>query len=317
MKKILFPLIFSLLTLPIFSQSLQDNLEAESTEVAEVAEVTETAEKSFIEKGVYENVNKFLVFEENDILQGKNTEKGIAETVKIYYGFFYDGQFQIEKDPEPITAATLNNGLYLEYYTKSEKSLFPKGYEPLSENQGYFLPASNMTDIALSPARRLEKLYGYLVLPQNQAESEVENEAENQTENQEIIYKIEYWLTDQEYQEALAYFYLEKGNEESKVQLEKYIQIGSYVYTCTVGRRTLIRNPQEIQELPENQVFNEDFSLMAFGDPNFIKSTEFEGYESLQKEIEKHNAIINPPRFAVRPIKEPSIYKFLEEMEIK
>ena len=311
MKKILFPLIFSLLTLPIFSQSLQDNLEAESAEAAEVAE------KNFIEKGVYENVNKFLVFEENDILQGKNTEKGIAETVKIYYGFFYDGQFQIEKDPEPITAATLNNGLYLEYYTKSEKSLFPKGYEPLSENQGYFLPASNMADIALSPARRLEKLYGYLVLPQNQAESEVENEAENQTENQEIIYKIEYWLTDQEYQEALAYFYLEKGNEESKVQLEKYIQIGSYVYTCTVGRRTLIRNPQEIQNLPENQVFNEDFSLMAFGEPNFIKSTEFEGYESLQDEIEKHNAIINPPRFAVRPIKEPSIYKFLEEMEIK
>lgn len=307
MKKILFPLIFSLLTLPIFSQSLQDNLEAEPTEAAEVAE------KNFIEKGVYENVNKFLVFEENDILQGKNTEKGIAETVKIYYGFFYDGQFQIEKDPEPITAATLNNGLYLEYYTKSEKSLFPKGYEPLSENQGYFLPASNMTDIALSPAHRLEKLYGYLVLPQNQAESE----AENQSENQEIIYKIEYWLTDQEYQEALAYFYLEKGNEESKVQLEKYIQIGSYVYTCTVGRRTLIRNPQEIQNLPENQVFNEDFSLMAFGNPNFIKSTEFEGYESLQKEIEKHNAIINPPRFAVRPIKEPSIYKFLEEMEIK
>ena len=258
-----------------------------------------------------------MVFEENDILQGKNTEKGIAETVKIYYGFFYDGQFQIEKDPEPITAATLNNGLYLEYYTKSEKSIFPKGYEPLSENQGYFLPASNMTDIALSPARRLEKLYGYLVLPQNQAESEVENEAENQTENQEIIYKIEYWLTDQEYQEALAYFYLENGNEESKVQLEKYIQIGSYVYTCTVGRRTLIRNPQKIQNLPENQVFNEDFSLMAFGNPNFIKSTEFEGYESLQKEIEKHNAIINPPRFAVRPIKEPSIYKFLEEMEIK
>ena len=307
MKKILFPLIFSLLTLPIFSQSLQDNLEAESSEVAEVAE------KNFIEKGVYENVNKFLVFEENDILQGKNTEKGIAETVKIYYGFFYDGQFQIEKDPEPITAATLNNGLYLEYYTKSEKSLFPKGYEPLSENQGYFLPASNMTDIALSPAHRLEKLYGYLVLPQNQAESE----AENQSENPEIIYKIEYWLTDQEYQESLTYFYLEKDNEETKVQLEKYIQIGSYVYTCTVGRRTLIRNPQEIQELPENQVFNEDFSLMAFGDPNFIKSTEFEGYESLQDEIEKHNAIINPPRFAVRPIKEPSIYKFLEEMEIK
>lgn len=297
--------------MPIFSQSLQDNLEAEPTEAAEVAA------KNFIEKGVYENVNKFLVFEENDILRGKNTEKGIAETVKIYYGFFYDGQFQIEKDPEPITAATLNNGLYLEYYTKSEKSIFPKGYEPLSKNQGYFLPASNMTDIALSPARRLEKLYGYLVLPQNQAESEVENEAENQTENQEIIYKIEYWLTDQEYQEALAYFYLEKGNEESKVQLEKYIQIGSYVYTCTVGRRTLIRNPQKIQELPENQVFNEDFSLMAFGNPNFIKSTEFEGYESLQKEIEKHNAIINPPRFAVRPIKEPSIYKFLEEMEIK
>ena len=65
-------MIFSLLTLPIFSQSLQDNLEAEPTEAAEVAE------KNFIEKGVYENVNKFLVFEENDILQVKNTEKAIA-----------------------------------------------------------------------------------------------------------------------------------------------------------------------------------------------------------------------------------------------
>ena len=47
MKKILFPLIFSLLTLPFFSQSLQDNLEAEPAEVAEVAE------KNFIEKGVF------------------------------------------------------------------------------------------------------------------------------------------------------------------------------------------------------------------------------------------------------------------------
>lgn len=311
MKKIIFPLILSLLTLPIFSQNLQDNLEVENVQESFI-------EKSLIEDGVYENGNKFLVFEENDILQGKNTEKGIAETVKIYYGFFYDGQYQIEKDPEPITAATLNNGLYLEYYRKSEKSIFPKGYEPQSEKQGYFLPASNMTDIALSPARRLEKLYGYLVLPQNQVENQTENQPINEeaTEHQ-IIYQIEYWLTDQEYEEALAYFYLEEGNEESKVQLEKYIQIGSMVYTCTVGRRTLIRNPQEIQELPENQFFNEDFSLMAFGNPNFIKSTEFEGYESLQTEIEKHNSIINPPRFAVRPIKEPSIYKFLEEMEIK
>ena len=306
MKKIIFPLILSLLTFPIFSQNLQDNLEVENVQESFI-------EKSLIEDGVYENVNKFIVFEENDILQGKNIEKGIAETVKIYYGFFYDGQYKIEKDPEPITAATLNNGLYLEYYRKSEKSIFPKGYEPQSEKQGYFLPASNMTDIALSPARRLEKLYGYLVLPQNQSENDVENQAENQ----EIIYKIEYWLTEQDYEEALAYFYLEEGNEESKVQLEKYIQIGSMVYTSTFGRRTLIRNPQEIQELPENQFFNEDFSLMAFGNPNFIKSTEFEGYESLQTEIEKHNSIINPPRFAVRPIKEPSIYKFLEEMEIK
>ena len=312
MKKIIFPLILSLLTFPIFSQNQQENIEVENVDESFI-------EKSLIEDGVYENINKFLVFEENDILQGKNTEKGIAETVKIYYGFFYDGQYKIEKDPEPITAATLNNGLYLEYYTKSQKTLFPKGYEPQSEKQGYFLPASNMTDIALSPARRLEKLYGYLVLPQNQVGKQTENQTENEdaSKNQEIIYKIEYWLTNQEYEEALAYFYLEKGNEESKVEIEKYIKIGSMVYTSTVGRRTLIRNPQKIEILPENQVFNEDFSLMAFGNPDFIKSTEFEGYESLQTEIEKHNSIINPPRFAVRPIKEPSIYKFLEEMEIK
>ena len=41
MKKILFPLIFSLLTLPIFSQSLQDNIEAEPSEAAEVTETDE------------------------------------------------------------------------------------------------------------------------------------------------------------------------------------------------------------------------------------------------------------------------------------
>lgn len=301
MKKILFfTLMISLLVAQIFSQNsdfTENQLETQNS----------NQNKKLIEDGVYENGNKFLVFEENDILQGKNKENGIAETVKIYYGFFYDGQLQIEKDPEPITAATLNSGLYLEYFRKSDLSVFPKGYLPESENQGYFMPCSNMTDIALSPARRLEKLYGYLVLPQNQ---------EN-PENPQFIYKIEYWRTNQEYEESLAYFYLDKENKDSKVELEKYIQIGSYVYTCTVGNRTLIRNPQKIEKLPENPVFNEDFSLLAFGNPDFIKSTEFEGYESLQTEIEKHNSIINPPRFAVRPIKEPSIYKFLEEMEIK
>ena len=110
---------------------------------------------------------------------------------------------------------------------------------------------------------------------------------------------------------------MDKEKKDTKVELEKYIQIGSYVYTCTVGNRTLIRNPQKIEKLPEETVFNEDFSLLAFGNPDFIKSTEFDGYESMEIEIEKHNSIINPPRFAVRPIKEPSIYKFLEEMEIK
>lgn len=313
MKKIIFPLILSLLTFSIFSQNLQDNLEVENVQESFI-------EKSLIEDGVYENGNKFLVFEENDILQGKNKEKGIAETVKIYYGFFYDGQYQIEKDPEPITAATLNSGLYLEYYRKSDLSVFPKEYLPESETQGYFMPCSNMTDIALSPARRLEKLYGYLVLPatsengENQENDENPESSENQTE---IIYKIEYWLTNQEYEESLAYFYLDKEKKDTKVELEKYIQIGSYVYTCTVGNRTLIRNPQKIEKLPEETVFNEDFSLLAFGNPDFIKSTEFDGYESMENEIEKHNSIINPPRFAVRPIKEPSIYKFLEEMEIK
>ena len=302
MKKILFfTMMLSLFAAQIFSQNsdfTENQLETQNS----------NQNKKLIEDGVYENGNKFLVFEENDILQGKNKEKGIAETVKIYYGFFYDGQFQIEKDPEPITAATLNSGLYLEYFRKSDLSVFPKEYLPESENQGYFMPCSNMTDIALSPARRLEKLYGYLVLPQNQ---------ENPQNQSEVFYKIEYWCTNQEYEESLAYFYLDKENKDSKVELEKYIQIGSYVYTCTVGNRTLIRNPQKIEKLPENPVFNEDFSLLAFGNPDFIKSTEFEGYESLQTEIEKHNSIINQPRFAVRPIKEPSIYKFLEEMEIK
>ena len=308
MKKILFfTLMLSLLAAQIFSQNFdftENQLETQNS----------NQNKKLIEDGVYENGNKFLVFEENDILQGKNKEKGIAETVKIYYGFFYDGQYQIEKDPEPITAATLNSGLYLEYYRKSDLSVFPKGYLPESENQGYFMPCSNMTDIALSPARRLEKLYGYLVLPATSENDENLESSEHQTE---IIYKIEYWLTNQEYEESLAYFYLDKENKDSKVELEKYIQIGSYVYTCTVGNRTLIRNPQKIEKLPEETVFNEDFSLLAFGNPDFIKSTEFDGYESMEIEIEKHNSIINPPRFAVRPIKEPSIYKFLEEMEIK
>ena len=68
MKKIIFPLILSLLTFSIFSQNLQDNLEVENVQESFI-------EKSLIEDGVYENGNKFLVFEENDILQGKNKEK--------------------------------------------------------------------------------------------------------------------------------------------------------------------------------------------------------------------------------------------------
>ena len=185
MKKILFfTMMLSLLVAQIFSQN------ADFSE-NELENQDANQNKKLIEDGVYENENKFLVFEENDILQGKNKEKGIAETVKIYYGFFYDGQFQIEKDPEPITAATLNSGLYLEYFRKSDLSVFPKGYLPESENQGYFMPCSNMTDIALSPARRLEKLYGYLVLPatsENGENQENDENPENSEHQTEIIY---------------------------------------------------------------------------------------------------------------------------------
>ena len=144
-----------------------------------------------IQPGIYENGRKFLtfvanpmekiepdglepvaLFEETDeenptlpsgaeysVLQTTNNTNNKAEvlskvgvqnsTLKLFYSFYYDGEFVLEQDQEPYFIAQIEDNLYLQFWTSNPE--FPN----------FWIPGGNMTDIALFPARRLEKLTGY------------------------------------------------------------------------------------------------------------------------------------------------------------
>lgn len=254
--------------------------------------------------GIYQNKNKFIVL---------NEDLTIFETLKNFYAFYYDGEYKIEPT-EDLPFYTNADGLFLQFYKKSELSIFPAEFDNSNyELNGYWIPYGNLVDLSMNEPRQKEKLTAYLFL---------------QNESEQHFYEVEYWLTEQEKSEELANIFLEnelteqtketedfltddeKNNKSERIaQVEKYIKIGDKVYTSTVGRRTKIRNPHKLEQIPTEITLNDEKNILVFGKPDFTKVNDISG--SLAEEIERHNSIVYPPRFSVLEFTEPSIYSKL------
>lgn len=234
--------------------------------------------------GIYENSNKFII-----ISSENQPSKGVY---KLFYSFYYDGEYAFETDNEPFCVVEIENKLYTDYWIRYD-------FQNIQANEKkyiFWLPAGNMKEISLNPPFRKESLYGYCVFYEN------DNEIAD-------VLKIHYWITDCEYSDKEVYIPLEDG---TSLPIPEFTKIGSFVYKCINGIKPIVRHAEKIGKLPFDAVYSPEGDIMASG--KFYSKISEE--ETLLDEISAHNSIVYPPRFSILEMKEPSIYKKLENMKI-
>ena len=239
--------------------------------------------------GVYENSNKFIIISDEN-----EPDKGVY---KLFYSFYYDGEYAFEEDKEPFCVVEIDNKLYTDFWIRYDTVIKSDLGTDTDTKCVFWLPAGNMKEISLNPPYRKESLYGYFVIyGKNSEVSEV--------------LRIHYWLTDTEYSDIQVVIPLD---DEKSVAIPEFTKIGSYTYKCINGRKPVVRHAEKVAGLPDDAVFAADGDVMASG-KYFTKISDS---LTLISEIQAHNSIVYPPRFSVLEIREPSIYKKLEEMSLK
>lgn len=264
--------------------------------------------------GNYENPNKIISFTTN--------EDGSIEAeivLKTFYGFYYDGIYTDYKN-NSVNVVIINNNIYTEYWEKgiaySTMGVDPNYSEPIVynfktsveklplfhlptaeiANGTLWLPQSNCTEITLDDSVYKDEVIGFYI----------DNNA---------TYKIRYWICDMPYTEEKSELRLIANSEDEELKsvfIDKYIQIGDRVYTCTTGLRSTIRNVTTIDSFENISIKNSDNSILAFGEPYLVLSE----IQDIEGAIDEHNSIDRPPRDGRAKFVEPSIYKKLEEMTI-
>ena len=243
--------------------------------------VSDGGRAGIIDDGIYEDDGRFFVVKDSVVS---------SEVLKSFYGFWYDGIYEVE-DGNQFFLAQIDDGLYIDWWSREEIGAN-------AESGGVFwAPGSNVRDLALTPYPVKERLSGWFIVPGSESDSF-------------LIYEIPYWKADVEYTEDLASFTMSDGKE---AYVLKHIKIGDVVYTCAAGRRKVVRNPVLTEKLPGTARFSDGGIIMVLDEPCLVKAD----IADLQEEIDAHNAIRYPPRFSTADIREPSIYKQLEEMKIE
>ena len=84
----------------------------------------------------------------------------------------------------------------------------------------------------------------------------------------DAVYPIRYWETDMEYDSSATAYFSDNGEDFS---VPKHLWVGDRNYTCTVGRRTQIRNMKKTDSLPEphtvNSVLVQKSTTDEYGNP--------------------------------------------------
>lgn len=238
-----------------------------------------------IEDGIYENNGHFFVIKDDRIE---------TEVLKSFYGFWYDGEYPLEEAYDTSCLAQMEDKLYLDWWQRIELQ------ENVTSGGVFWAPGSNIREYALDPYPVKERLSGWFI---------IQNSASENEGTRDLIYEIPYWKADVEYSDELAFFKLPDGTDAF---VKKHIKFGDDVYTCAAGRRPVVRNHALKTNLPETPLYSGNASIMVLGEPYLIKTD----VTDMETAIASHNAIVYPPRFSTMDMKEPSIYKKLEEMPI-
>ncbi len=176
--------------------------------------------------------NMPVVQEDGDVLIAENQNSGAWDIEVKYSGHKIGGE-----DTYHVPVAVIGNKLYLKFAVKEEDSdSVPSGglldgITIQSENlyDGYWLDAGNANGILVCPPVTNKELLSYYV-------------------TNDCVYHIRYWRTDMEY-DAKTQAVFTDGDKTFSVP--KHLLSAGVTYTCTLGRRTRIRNITKSSTLPE------------------------------------------------------------------
>ena len=280
----LFAFLFALIALPCIAQT------------SDAAQPRSDVERSSL-GGIWENPERIILFRENDNGDNDNND-GTGKTgtdntggskgafsahivLKPFYRYYYDGIYEPHSDTDGMPLAVFDDGLYLRFWSAV----------PADDGTGVFWhPETNRNEFTIDSVPVQTELKAYYT-------------------DDSDVYEIRYWRTKADYADEKA----ELETDDKIISVDKYIAIGDTVYTCAVGRRIRIRNPQKLSSLPNGFRISADGKLLVFGKPYLTRST----IENLEDEIQKHNSIVYPPHDGRAHFVEPSIYKKLENMSIE
>ena len=290
----LFTFLFALIASPCIAQT--SDADSTLSKAADAVQPRSDVERSSL-AGIWENSERIILFREND--NGDNDDNdGTGKTVadntggskgafsaqivlKPFYRYYYDGIYEPHSDTDGMPLAVFDDGLYLRFWSAV----------PADDGTGMFWrPETNRNEFTIDSVPVQTELKAYYT-------------------DDSDVYEIRYWRTKADYAAEKA----ELETDDKIISVDKYIAIGDTVYTCAVGRRIRIRNPQKFTSLPNGFRISADGKLLVFGKPYATRST----IENLEDEIQEHNSIVYPPHDGRARFVEPSIYEKLENMSIE
>ena len=241
-----------------------------------------------------------VVQDDGDVLYAENENSGAWDMQVDFVGKRFGGR-QIYHIP----VAVIGGKLYLKFAIRTEDSdsvpVSPLLSGTVMENEnfmaGFWQNYGNADGILESPPVISKELLSYYV-------------------SDSAVYPIRYWTTDMEY-DGNARAAIIDGDETYYVK--KHVWIGDKNYTCTLGRRTQIRNLQKSGSLPEpytvNSVLVEKHALdddgneftytvrtstiCAFGEP-YLTLTD--GSKSIEEIVAEDNARRKDPPEPLFPV---------------
>lgn len=233
---------------------------------------TQTSSSSIVNVSSTVLPNPDGVYHDNSRIISFSGDKEGFIILKTYYGWYYDSFYQMEAYPLSVNPLELNNGLYTRYWKKSETGN--------NESVVFWKPCTNSEGITIIPPVPEQEIFGY-------------------AEADSFLYRIRYWLVSVPFTEQKAMVNsINTDNTTLQFEVDKYITIGSSVYTCVNGRGVIVRNYEKISmDMAGSLGFkdihvSEDGAYMAMGEPEYTVFNE----DNLETAIMNQNSKRKPPR---------------------
>lgn len=210
--------------------------------------------------GVYHDGQRIIAF---------SGEKNGNIILKTYYGWYYDAYYAIEKYPLDVNPLELNGGLYTKYWKKSDIAN--------GESIVYWRPCTNSKGFSIIPSVLDENIYGFLTTP-------------------ESLYRIRYWKVSVPYTDQRVSVI--DNDQTLQYEIDKYILIGSVVYTCVNGRGSVVRNYDKTALEKADELGFSDLRISEDGLYAVMGEVEYRVFEEddLSSAVIIHNSKKKPPR---------------------